>query len=177
MSNNNDILQFYAFSANKLAGKGCGEYVETLENYNQLNGIHNWRQMFSSLWDKEPFVYHNLLFKSHEHAYQASKYLYTGHYDYGYMFSLDSHSELSNMDPKWIKKKKLMRLSTDEWNMFQSHIDSIKNDIYRAKFTKTSIAGKALMQTKNAQLFNYGPRIKKIRNIRLEKIRDELLHE
>ena len=54
---------------------------------------------------------------------------------------------------------------------------SVKDAIYRAKFTRNTNPGKALLATKNATLINAGPRIKKIHCTRLEILRVELLRE
>ena len=77
-----DILQFYAFSANKEAGKGVGDLVKDPSKYHELNKIENWRKMFSSLWE-EDFVYEGYTYKSFEHCFQACKFNITGHEEIG----------------------------------------------------------------------------------------------
>ncbi len=52
-----DKLQFIIRSADKHLGKGVGEYIKTLSDYDQLNNIKQWRKIFSPLWFKEPYTF------------------------------------------------------------------------------------------------------------------------
>ena len=169
-----DTLQFYAFSADRPAGQGTGEHVQDPTKYNELNNIRHWRRMFSSLWANDPFIYKNRTFKSHEHTYQASKYFANNMINVFNEFSIESNTELSKMNPVKLPKR-YINLTAEQIRIFEQQKNELKDEIYKAKYTINSGPGKALIATKNANLINYGRRIKKIRNVRLERIRDELI--
>lgn len=163
-----DILQFYAFSANKPAGKGVGDIVSDPSIYKELNKIENWRRMFSSLWE-EAFCFEGYNYQSFEHCLQACKFNITGHPDIAFKFTIESGCNLS---PN--KNRKIIILTKDEINLWESHKPQIKEKIYLAKFHPKSMPYHALLNTRNAQLINSGPRIRKIRCIRLEQLREKL---
>lgn len=142
--------------------------------YKELSLVPHWRRMFSSLWKEDPFYLWNLTFLSHEHAYQASKYLVNGLDSFGYQYALESDSDVSKCDPVKINKR-LYNLNQSQLKIFEDQRDNVKDQIYAAKFTRTSRPGIALMLTHQAQLINGGPRIKKIRCHRLEKQRSLLV--
>lgn len=171
-----DVLQFYAFSADKPAGEGIGDIVGDKELYKELNLIKDWRKMFSSFWSGSPFIFEGNTYKSFEHAYQASKFLLNGHLDFGKKFNIESNDEISKLVGKDVQKAgRLLKLKSSEIQNWESQKAGIKHKIYRAKFTIDSLPGKALINTKDAQLINHGPRIKKIHCFRLEQLRKELI--
>lgn len=164
-----DTLQFYAFSANKHAGKGVGDMVKDPSIYFELNKIENWRRSFSSLWEEE-FYFEGFRYKSYEHCFQACKFNLTGHPDAGFKFTVESGCNLNAQ-----KSRRLIQLSQEEIALWEEKKSEIKEKIYRAKFFPGSIAHRALVNTKNAILINSGPRIKKIRCTRMEKLREKLI--
>jgi predicted NAD-dependent protein-ADP-ribosyltransferase YbiA (DUF1768 family) len=166
-----DTLQFYAFSANKPAGKGVGDNVKDPSIYSELNKIENWRRMFSSLWEEE-FVYEGAHYLSFEHCFQACKFNLTGHLDVGFKFTIESGCNLNAS-----KSRRLVKLSEEKILLWEENKRNIKHKIYRAKFHSTSMPFKALLLTGNANLINAGPRIKKIHCTRLEELREELREE
>lgn len=175
-----DILQFYAFSADKSPGKGTGDTVSDPKLYDELNSIKNWRRMFSSFWSDDPFVFcfdtETLTYQSYEHVYQAAKFKINGYDELAYKFCIESNDPISKMvGPQVQKAGRSIKLSKDEVKKWDDNVDEIKSRIYRAKFTLDSRPGKALIATKNAQLINAGPRIKRIHCTRLESLRSELL--
>ena len=170
-----DILQFYAFSANKKAGYGVGDNVVDLKVYEELNLIPNWRRMFSSFWAEDPFVFEGKTYLSFEHAYQSMKYRINGYIELANTFTLESNHSTSRLIGKEVQRAgRSRKLNEDEIEIWNVNMRDIKNKIYRAKFTKESNPGKALIATKNAQLINSGPRIKKIHCTRLEMLRNEI---
>ena len=173
-----DVLQFYAFSADKPAGKGVGDIVTNIEIYDQLNKIKDWRKMFSSYWPGSPFVFEGKTYLSFEHAYQASKFLINGYLDFGNKFSLGSNDNISKLIGKDVQKAgRMIKLNDKEIEKWNQNMRSIKEKIYRSKFTTTSLPGIALMLTGDAQLINSGPRIKRIRCVRLEELRNALINK
>ena len=173
-----DVLQFYAFSADKPAGKGIGDLINDENEYSELNQIKNWRRMFSSFWSESPFMFEGNTYKSFEHAYQASKFLVNGHIDFGSKFSLESNDKISTLVGKEVQKAgRILKLNSEEIKKWDIERGEIKKRIYRAKFTLVSLPGKALMATNNSHLINNGPRIKRIRCLRLEELREELLNK
>jgi len=174
-----DILQFYAFSADKSPGKGTGDSISDPKLYEELNEIKNWRRMFSSFWSEDPFMFNfdnkTLTYQSYEHVYQAAKFKINGYDELAYKFCVESNDPISKMvGPQVQKAGRLIKLTKEEVGKWDDNMNDIKTKIYRAKFTLDSRPGKALIATKNAQLINAGPRIKKIHCTRLESLRAEL---
>lgn len=170
-----DILQFYAFSADKPAGKGVGDCINNENDYAELNSIKDWRKMFSSFWSQAPFMFEGKTYLSFEHAYQASKFIINGYEEFANKFNLESNDKISLLVGKDVQKAgRIMKLNYSEIGVWDTFNGDIKKRIYRAKFTLNSLPGRALIATKNAQLINNGPRIKRIRCVRLEQLREEL---
>jgi hypothetical protein len=171
-----DILRFYNNSKNAPAGSGVGDVVQQKEDYTELNRIPHWRRMFSSRYE-EQFNCWGVPFLSHDHALQYAKYKCNDIEcnqlnEIAYLFSLASGSEMSQ-SVKLIKKK-IILLNEEQLNRYESQLSNIKNDIYRAKYTRQSNPGKALLLTQNALLVNKGPRIRTIICERLMKQREYL---
>ena len=170
-----DVLQFYAFSADKPAGMGIGDVVSDFSAYDELNKIKDWRKMFSSYWSNSPFIFNGRTYMSFEHAYQASKFLINGYIEFGNKFSLESNDNISKMIGKDVQKAgRIVKLNNKQIEYWDENMRKIKDQIYRAKFTITSLPGTALIATNDAHLINAGPRIKRIRCVRLEQLRSEL---
>ena len=166
-----DILQFYAYSADKNAGEGTGDVVKDKLIYTELNKIPNWRRMFSSKWSGNPFKYKDLTYLTYDHAYQAAKYNLNGYKDIAYSFAIESNSDISkNVDASG----RLVKFNKEQCEKWDSQRSQIKDELYKAKFTIMSWPGRALILTKDAILINAGPRIKKLECTRLMKIRKEI---
>ena len=171
----NDVLQFYAFSADKKTGEGVGDSVHLATDYDELNKVRNWRRMFSSFWSEDPFIFNNQTYTSFEHAYQASKYVINGYADYAFEFCLESGSQLSTLTGKDVQKAgRKFILSDEQIKRWDEIMPEIKKHIYEAKFTKDSRPGQTLVLTKNTILINAGPRIKRIHCTRLEELRTQI---
>jgi predicted NAD-dependent protein-ADP-ribosyltransferase YbiA (DUF1768 family) len=171
-----DILCFYASSADKPPGQGCGEVVRDASAYAALAAIPHWRRMFSSLYVlEEGLTWRGRTYRSHSHAFQAAKYAEAGHSDTAALFSVESDSELgsrgSGLDAH--RARKMVHLSLTELAQWEAQQAVCKDEIYAAKFAVPSVRA-ALLATCQAQLWNRGPRIKTLRNMRLEAIRAQL---
>ena len=170
-----DILQFYAFSANKNPGQGIGDIINDPLIYENLKKYDNWRRMFSSFWDKDPFSFDDKMYLSFEHAYQQAKFRINGYINEADEFSLDSNSELSKLSGKDVQKAgRRITLNSKEIKLWNESMPGIKQRIYEAKFTSNTRPGIVLLLTQDAALINAGPRIKRIRCTRLEKLRTKL---
>jgi len=173
-----DRLQFFAFSADKPAGKGVGDLIKDPTIYKELDEIKNWRRVFSSLWTNidEPFEYQERKYISYEHAFQSAKFLCNGYEKIADKFSLnDLESSLArSAGLEASRNRKIIKLSQQELDLWESLRGKVKDELYLAKFTQVPSAKKALLGTNNAELWNKGPRIKEIRCIRLEKTRELL---
>ena len=173
-----DKLQFYARSADKPAGLGIGDVVDDPSIYEKLNEIPNWRRMFSSLWDGENITCGTRTYKSYEHAFQAQKFLSAGYKRTAYSFCLESDTVLANgtgLDAFKARKKKM--LTEEQMEHWHSIVSDVKMEIYRDKYAKGTIARKALLRTRSAELWNAGPRIQKIRCYSTELIRNEIRND
>jgi hypothetical protein len=178
MSSDEDMLCFYASSADKPAGKGANEYVSDASVYAELDSITHWRRMFSSLFvfmNGEKLVWRGRSYRSHSHAYQAAKFTTAGHDETAMLFSIESDSELgtygSGLDAH--RARKIINLSPQELALWYDEESQCKDEIYAAKYSIPSVQ-KALLATGTAQLWNRGPRIRILRNTRLEAIRTML---
>jgi predicted NAD-dependent protein-ADP-ribosyltransferase YbiA (DUF1768 family) len=170
-----DTLQFYAFSKDVNAGEGAGDIVKCPTDYIELNKIKNWRRMFSSFWDGDPFVYNGKTYLSFEHAYQSSKYRINGNTLFADKFAIESKDPISKMVGKDVQKAgRMIKLKEDEIVKWDVISRTIKDEIYHVKYTNSTNPGKALVATGNARLINAGPRIKKIHCTRLEALREKL---
>jgi hypothetical protein len=175
----NDIITFFAFSADKKPGQGVGEFVADPKLYIELEHIPHWRRVFSSLWDNEAFEHICLdgakrRFKSVCHALNAEKFLFAGYKDIAVSFSLDSNSELGKASGLTAHKaRKIVKIKEEiitEWWEIEKEI---KRKIYLSRYSK-GLARKVMLATGNAELWNRGPRITTIRCTSLEAIREEI---
>ena len=131
-----DELHFYAFSANNNAGKYKKDIVNDPCKYDELNKINNWRQMFSSFWTNDPFVYEGNTYLSYEHAYQASKFKINGFDEFAYKFTLESEDEISRLKGKAVQKAgRNIILNAEQIKNWDANVGQIKQKIYAAKFT------------------------------------------
>jgi len=168
-----DKLQFFRRSADKPAGKGVGEYVNDSNNYTELNKIKDWRKIFCSLWSEESFEYEGYYYKSYEHAFQSEKFRCNGYNDIAFMFTIESNTKLGNSDGlDAYKARKIKKLLDDEMDKWHQLVNDIKDKLYLNKFTKIEKAKNALILTGEAEIWNDGPRIKRLRCTRLEKTRN-----
>jgi len=167
-----DVLCFYASSAHRVAGKGPNECVSDVRDYVKLNEIPNWRRMFSSLYSGESLVWRGQTYRSHSHAFQAAKFHAAGHEQVATTFTVESGSMLgkygNGLDAH--KARKVVHLSAVELARWRSVEPQCKDEIYAAKYATVGCKT-ALLATKHAQLWNRGPRIRTLRNTRLERIR------
>lgn len=167
-----DKFQFYYKSADKYPGEGAGEFVNNKNDYIELSKIPNWRRVFSSLFLNE-LVYLDKRYGSFEHAFQAQKFAVNGYNDIAFSFTLDSGSNLgkgSGLDAR--RARKIVKLNNKELEKWEENRRAIKDELYRIKYS-SGLPLKILKLTKQAELYSYPPRGKKIRCERLEKIRND----
>ncbi len=170
-----DVLQFFSRSADKPAGKGVGDLVSNPSLYVKLNSIPHWRRTFSSLWVGAPFKVRGKTYRTHEHALQALKFESAGKHETAEMFSLESETKLAKGGGHDARKaRKIVMLSLKELSQWEKARPAAKDEIYLQKYTQIELARRALLGTRNAQLYHCGPRMKRIRCIRLETIREKL---
>ena len=159
-----DKLQFFRRSANKPAGKGVGEYVNNSNDYIELNKIKDWRKIFCSLWSEESFEYEGYHYKSYEHAFQSEKFRCNGYDDIAFQFTIESNTKLGNSDGlNAFRARKKITLSDSEMDKWHQLVNDIKDKLYLAKFSKIEKAKNALILTGCAEIWNDGPRIKRIK--------------
>jgi hypothetical protein len=149
-----DTLQFYAFSADKKAGKGTRDVVADETVYRELNENKNWRRIFSSFWAEDPFTFEGKTYLSYEHGYKEIANNFC-------LESTNPRHEISRLTGKEVQRR-IVKLNGKEIEKWDSNVGDIKNalylgfedfalqtyDIYRAKFTLNSNPGKALLVTK-----------------------------
>ena len=73
------------------------------------------------------------------------------------------------------RSRKKRMLSDDELDKWHQIVNNVKDKLYLAKFTQIEKAKNALILTGNAEIWNDGPRIKRLRCYRLEKTRNIVL--
>ena len=170
-----DKFAYFSKSANKLPGKGTGEYVSNPKNYEQLSKINNWRRVLSN-FHKCPFTYNNLLYNTIEHAFQAAKIDLVDK-DKSFQFSLDSGSELSKSEGLAARKKrKWVMLGQETIKIWNNKSDDIMKEITEDKIKKCPEYVNVLVLTGNAELWHIMPRQAKKRQYYLENIRDSLFN-
>ncbi len=175
-----DRIQFFAFSADKSAGRGVGDVIKTPNEYSELDNIKNWRRIFSSLWThpQTPISYNGLKYISFEHAFQSAKFIETGYHKVAKEFSIESQSDLSKKSGLTaFRNRKKVILDKSELEKWRQNQSKIKDEITWAKYNQIEVAKRALLATKNAEIWNKGPRIREIRCFRTEKIRSKLTHK
>lgn len=178
-----DILFYYSGSADKPPGKGVNEYVRESNKYAELAMIPNWRRILSNFYvspfildirGKGPITSGPHRYNSAEHAFQGMK-ISIADKSKGYLFSLDSDSQLSKGsgdDARRQRKMVILNASQlGEWNRIQ---DQILGDILYAKFSQVPIAQKVLLATRDAELWHGTRGSPKARQYILEQVREKL---
>jgi len=174
-----DKFFFYSKSSDKPPGKGANESIETEEDYNELRSIKDWRKMLSNFY-VEPFELDGETWNSVEHFFHAVKYrdgkTPGTNYDYYKTFIIDGGMPWS-LDPVSAKQAgKAGRISATTGKVYDKKIDGVKvpkdvsmrADFYSrqierklqylaflAKFTQNEQLNKALLATKDAELWHY----------------------
>jgi predicted NAD-dependent protein-ADP-ribosyltransferase YbiA (DUF1768 family) len=171
-----DRLVFFARSADKPAGSGVGDVVARPDEYVELTTIPHWRRIFSTLWDGEPFTYQGRTYRSLEHALQALKFASCGRDDIAIQFAKESGTPLSKgSGVEAYQARRMVTLPKELITVWDQNKRILKKPVYRAKYTQCPTARRALLATRQAELWNSGPRIETTRCITLEEIRAELL--
>ncbi len=166
-----DKLVFYNRSADKLPGKGIHEYVTDPSVYGDLT-IPNWRRILCSQWDEQTFWYDKYTFRSIDHAFQYAKFAVLGYLEVAYRFTVESGDPISGLQA--YRYRKLMILSAEELSQWELVRRTVKYDITYCKFSQIEVARFVLLATREAEIWNSGPRIKSIRCTTLEQVRNTL---
>jgi hypothetical protein len=173
-----DTIQFFARSADKPVGLGVGDIIIDPIKYNELDNILHWRKIFSSLWDIASFRFGDLTYRSFDHALQSEKFRCNGYEEIANNFSLESGHEIGQGSGIMAFKARKIKILTDSeierWHLITKET---KRQIYLSKFEQIPIAKKALLGTYDAEIWNDGPRIKRIRCFLLEETRDILKNQ
>lgn len=174
-----DKFVFYSKSANAKPGKGSGETLTGLTEYNELSEIKDWRHMLSNFY-KTPFQLDDELWNSVEHFFHAVKFrdkkTRGKKYEYYKSFTLNSGSPWS-VEPVLAKQAgKAGRISDTTGKIYDKKIEGVKipkdvqmrEDFYRrgidrklqtiaflAKFSQNADLKRALLETKEAELWHY----------------------
>lgn len=170
-----DVLCFFARSADAAPGKGAGEKVVDASRYAELATIPHWRRRFSSHWC-ESFGWRDRTYRTHSHALQAAKFMAADRSDVAEMFCVESGSRLgttgTGLDAD--RSRKIALLTEEQMARWNDQRGAAKDEIYLAKFSALEECRRALLATAEARLWNRGPRIRALRNVRLENTRSLL---
>jgi len=149
-----DTFQFFAKSADRLPGKGVGEYVADASVYQKLSEVRHWRRRFSDMWEEELSIM-GKRYRTHHHALQAGKFLSAGLSEIADKFSLDSGDKIgqgSTIDAR--RARKIVRLTEGQLSAWRSASGEWKDLIYKTKFAPGTECAKVLLLTGNAEMIN-----------------------
>lgn len=163
------MLCFFSGSKDAKPGKGVGETgCAGLEN---LAGVKDWRRVLSN-FHVAPFVYGGLTWNSIEHAFQGHKILLADR-EKAFAFAMESGSELSrDTGAAAQKQRKMVKLSGSQLAQWNSTKMKIMEEAAAAMYSQNEKEMAVLKMTKNAELWHRGPRIKPVRFVHLERIRN-----
>lgn len=168
-----DTLFFFSRSAHKVPGKGANEHINDLQNYQKLSLIPNWRRMLSNFYVC-PFEVEGFRWNTVEHMLHSYK-ISLGDAEKAYIFCLNSGSELSQGDGEVARNnRKLVILSNEQLKEWERIKDLVLHTALYAKFSQNEALKEALLSTGNAQLYHGAPRIPKLRQHVLERVRQDL---
>ena len=165
------MLCFFSGSKDAKPGKGVGETVCELEG---LAGVKDWRRVLSN-FHVAPFVYGGLTWNSIEHAFQGHKIMLADR-EKGFAFAMESGSELSrDTGAAAQKQRKMVKLSGSQLAQWNSTKMKIMEEAAAAMYSQNEKEMAVLKMTKNTELWHRGPRIKPVRFVHLERIRNSYL--
>jgi len=131
----------------------------------------NFRSVLSNFW-KADLAYRGWTYGTLEHAFQAQKFLGVDDATFR-SFALDSGSALSRSDGlaarKARKAKVLSKAQIDAWD---ARKDRVMDELWEAKFARGTPLGDLLVATGDAVLMHAAPRIKAVRWVGLEEVRE-----
>lgn len=170
----NDKLYYYSLSKDLYPGKGVDEFVNEPTEYEQLSKIKDWRKILSNFY-VYPISYNGYTYNTVEHAFQASKIRLVDE-NKAFLFTMESNSDLGLGDGNQARKnRKMVILSNDKLQHWNSIKDQIMFDINLIKFTNSDLCKNVLLNTNKAEIHHIFMRSKKReRSYYLEKIRDIL---
>lgn len=168
-----DRLYFYSKSKDVFPGKGTHEFVSDPSQYCDLASIPQWRQVLSNFYVC-PFVYQCRTYRTLEHLFQGKK-MELVHPEAGFVFTLDSGSEIGRGDGLVARKNRMFIKLTEaqlaEWDRTKH---TVMYEGAKAKFEQCDLGRKVLKATKNAELWHIIMRSQPMHVEYLEQIREEI---
>ena len=168
-----DKLCYYSKSKNVIAGKGVHEFVNDPLMYNELNKIHNWRQILSNFYI-EPFLYEGKSYNSIEHAFQAQKIKLVDINKAEYFTINSGHLIGIGNGSIAQKNRKLVLLNNEQLKHWDNIKFQIMKNITIARISQSSIYKNVLKLTQNAELWHIIERKDIVRNKYMEDLRNNL---
>lgn len=165
MKDKMDTLVIDTNIKNVLPGNFVGERLEDVFDYYDLASIQEWRSLLSLSYAL-PFYVDNKMFKTTQHALYYFKFRIVSE-DISDLFSLCSKSKISEMDMKDLRDVTYKLIVSKETEViWRSQFNSVFGMIMLFKISQHLIIGKALLATKNAELYENGSRMIVLENLR-----------
>ena len=165
------VFQFYIHSADKSAGRGTGEKIDSTARKLEFTELSpkgdfpNWRRKLDDKWlhTDMPFELDGQRWNSVEHYVQADKFK-NEHPNFYITFTADSNTKMSkdvNMaisatNPKAPEKIRPASIVMDPKYTFKQE-EAARSAAINAKFTQIPYFKNLLLATKNAILYQYNP--------------------
>jgi len=167
-----DKLFYYSKSKDIDAGKGKNEVVSDYTKYKELNNIKNWRQILSN-FHEFIFVYDGFKYKTVEHCFQSQKIKLVDNI-ISFNFTIDSGHIIGQGSGDIARKnRKVVMLSGDQLQLWDSKKDTIMKNICFEKYKQCNEYKNILKLTQDAELWHIVMRSKyPLHTVYLEEIRD-----
>jgi predicted NAD-dependent protein-ADP-ribosyltransferase YbiA (DUF1768 family) len=169
-----DKLCYYSKSKDALVGEGKNEFINDINQYEELNKISNWRRILSNFY-VEGFIFEDKRYNSVEHAFQSYKIALVDKEKAEY-FTLDSGHPIGMGNGTTAQKnRKLVVLNAEQLAHWDGIKDNIMTEITRQRILQSDIYKNVLILTRDAQLWHVISRKGIIRNVYLEELRSSLI--
>ena len=167
----NDVLCFFAQSADKPPGQGANEHVANPLLYTGLAARPHWRRVLSN-FHVCPFVYNGKTYRTIEHAFQAAK-IRLADPAAASRFTVESGTDLGARGDGLAarKQRKMVHLSRDVIAQWDQMSGAVMAQIAAAKYAQCAEARQVLLLTNDAQLWHVAPRMGRVQFEHLEGIR------
>lgn len=168
-----DVLRFWSGSADAPPGRGAGERVGDAGLYRDLAARRDWRRALSNFHAAE-FEYGGRTYRTVEHAFHAAK-IRLRDPAAADAFTVESGSALGRGGGLDARRQRMMvRLPRDTVLAWDAASPGVMAGIAAAKYAQCPEAAAVLAATRDAQLWHAGPRIRPVRFLHLESIREGL---
>jgi predicted NAD-dependent protein-ADP-ribosyltransferase YbiA (DUF1768 family) len=126
------------------------------------------------MWDEETVTVWGRTYRTHQHALQSAKYIAAGLSEEAAKFTVESGHKIGQGPANEARRagNNILRLTAEQWALWETARPLMKDDIYAAKFREGSLAAKVLLATNDALMINDGQ--KKVVCTRLMLRRDAL---